>query len=57
MEGQWIVSMVIGSPSSPSKKSPPKLVTEPSDVVVVEGPFEKSPETNKFKSVQFDIKG
>ena len=49
--------MVIGSPSSPSKKSPPKLVTEPSDVVVVEGPFEKSPQTNKFKSVQFDIKG
>lgn len=41
--------MVIGSPSSPSKKSPPKLVTEPSDVVVVEGPFEKSPQTNKFK--------
>ena len=49
MEGQWVVSMVIGSPKSPSKMTPPMLVTEPSDVVVVEGPFDKAPQTNKFK--------
>ena len=49
MEGQWLVSMVIGSPSSPSMKTPPKLVTEPSDVVVVEGAFDQSPQTNNFK--------
>ena len=52
MEGQWVVSMVIGSPKKPSEKTAPKLVrlvTEPSDVVVVEGPFDKAPQTNKFK--------
>lgn len=49
MEGQWLVSMVIGSPRSPSKETPPKLVTVPSDVLVVEGSFDKSPQTSKFK--------
>ena len=56
MEGQWLISMVIGTPKRASSKIPPKLVTQPSDVVVFEGPFDKAPRTSKFKSVEVTIR-
>ena len=56
MEGQWLISMVIGTPKRASSKIPPKLVTQPSDVVVFEGPFDKAPRTSKFKSVKVTIR-